>query len=446
MNDNFINKSKNLLLHFLKEPGGFSFFPSPFFWWKLIPQSDLKDSFLNYFKSNNYVLGDNNKLNLYIHIPYCSRICSYCNCFKRQLKDDIDIVEYIWYLEKEVKLIYNLNWNKKLDISTIFIWGGTPNILSVEHFVNINGIINTYFNLKWLEQFILDWHPNYYSNEKLDYLKSIKVNRITYAIQTFDENVLELNNRDVYDLDNIRESISYAKKVWFDINIDLLIWLKWQKFTWILKDIEIVNSLWIDNVSVHYLMDSNNMNYKLDENYHELVIKTKKYLSKNKLPNWVSNRTEDYYASKINSTLSIWATGVTNIFWEIAFIKPNIEKYYTMLNGGDMPFEKWLILSLKDEMIRYIYLNILYWINVNEFNRLFWSDMFSNFIWEFQFLNKNNIIRIENWYIKSNKSDFETLIYFNVFFLEKYSNFFKFSYNNPNFRYLFSEWWEMIDK
>ena len=447
MNSNFIKKSKYLLLQFLREPGGFSFFPSSFFWSQNIQNTDIVGAYKNYFELDFINLEDkNNKINLYIHIPFCTKICSYCNCFKRKLKNNDEIDTYLYYLEKEINLIFKLNHKKKIKISTIFIWWGTPNLLSVIQFKKLYNIIVKYFDLGLLEQFLLDWHPNYYNKEKLDYLKSIWVHRLTFAIQTFDEKTLKENNRDIYDIEIFEDNISYLNNIWINSNIDLLIWLKWQTFNSIKEDIDYLKTLKIDNVSVHYLMNSNNINYKLDDNYLEIITKTKKYLLGVKLPISCSNKSEDFYASKRNSTISIWASSITNIFSEVIFSKPWISDYYKSLDNSELHLFKWMSVSKKDEMVRYIYLNILYWVNVSTFTELFWKDIFKIFIWEFKFLNSNEIISIKNNIIYSNKNDLETLTYFNIFFLEKFSDFPLNSYNTTELNDFFLPSWDLIDK
>gem|GEM_PF-1846260 len=70
----------------------------------------------------------------------------------------------------------------------------------------------------------------------------------------------------------------------------------------------------VDNVSVHYFMNSNNIDYDITNNYHELIEQAKQYLQETELPHRASNIQEDYFASKRNSTLSLGATAVTNIF------------------------------------------------------------------------------------------------------------------------------------
>gem|GEM_PF-5746808 len=60
-------------------------------------------------------------MNLYIHIPFCNKICSYCNCFKTFLKNESQIDEYLSYLDREAKLLISLHDGKKININTIFI-------------------------------------------------------------------------------------------------------------------------------------------------------------------------------------------------------------------------------------------------------------------------------------------------------------------------------------
>ena len=447
MHTQFLKKSKYLLLQFLKEPGGFSFFPSSFFWDKNIKNEDVWRSLEKYFNSEYSNISDkNNKLNLYIHIPFCTRICSYCNCFKKLLDQKGEIDTYIEYLRKEAKLVYAINGGMKIQINTIFIWWGTPNLLSSEQFKNMYSIIGDYFDISTLEQFLIDGHPNYYTTEKIDYLKSIWVNRITFAVQTFDEAVLEMNNRDKYNKDTMKKNLKYLKQKNITSNIDLLIWLKWQTFESVKNDIDTLKTLEVDNVSVHYFMNSNNIDYEMGENYLELIEQIKQYLQKIDLPHRASNVQEDYFASKRNSTLSLWATAVTNIFWNTIFQKPENKSYYEMLDAWKLPVGSGLQITKKDEMIKYIYLNILFWVNIAEFYNLYKTDIFESFSGEFKFLKENNIISIQNGNIVSKKSDFITLLYAGIFFIKNFAVFRLSDYNEDELKNFFSDTGELIDK
>lgn len=445
--EHFKKKSESLLLSFLREPGGFSFFPSSFFWTNGIDESFLKKSFVSFFDSQDFNLVDqDNKLNLYIHIPFCTKICSYCNCFKEPLIQNNQIDLYIDYLRKETELIYLLNYSKKIQINSIFIGWWTPNLLSVYQLEKLYFIISQYFDLTYLEEFLLDGHPNYYTKDKMDYLSKIWVSRVTFAVQSFDNTTLNENNRDTYNKDLFEKNICYLKEKGIKTNIDLLIWIKWQTFSSVVNDIEYLKFLPVSNVSVHYFMKSYTIDYEPANDYLELVSQTKQYLKNNQLAYFSSNITEDYYASKRNSTIALWATSVTNIYSRWIYIKPAVNDYYKMLNEGILPYFRGMQLSKKDEMIRYVYLNILYWVNIEIFKKLFSEDIFRVFSFEFKFLNSSGILSFKNNTIYSNTNDLKTLVYFNILFLEKFSKIKFNTYNQGKLNNFFLDSWELIDK
>jgi hypothetical protein len=97
-------------------------------------------------------------------------------------------------------------------------------------------------------------------------------------------------------------------------------------------------------------------------------------------------------------------------------------------------------------MIKYIYLNVLYWVNILEFEKLFWENLFKVFLNEFKFLKEKKIIYIKNNILYSKKSDLETLIYFNIFFLKHFSKSVLNNYNKKELNYFFLDSWELIDK
>lgn len=115
----FERLSQELLLQFLQEPGGFSFFPSSIFWDNTVSQETLHTVSDTFFQELYH--DSEHKLNLYIHIPFCSRICSYCNCFKIYSNTSQEIDTYIEYLEKEMKLYHQKNAGKKIRVHSVFI-------------------------------------------------------------------------------------------------------------------------------------------------------------------------------------------------------------------------------------------------------------------------------------------------------------------------------------
>lgn len=427
----FNTLSEKLLFNVFYEPGGFSFFPSTFFWEKI--DIDLNSLYKNHFLSKN-------ENNLYIHIPFCEKICSYCNCFKSISLWEEKINIYLNYLQKEAEILYKFNNFEKIKINNIFIWWWTPNILNINQFVKLFEIINKYF-LFDLWEFLIDCHPNYLNDEKILLFKKYKVSRVTLALQTIDDLTLSQNNRENYDLEKIKNLVKKLKSNQIRINIDLVIWLKWQTFSSIDKDLEFVLALWVDNVSDHYLMKSNNFKYDFPYNYLDLV----KYFKKNlhKLPKKSENKIESDFSNNSVSMIWLWASSVSNIYQKIIYIKPNIPNYYKEIDKFKIPISKWFILNKNYEIIKYIFLNIFIWIDFKKANLIFWENIYKKFEKQFYFLQKNGIIKIENNNLTPLKNDFEVLKFLLIFFIDK----FKFIKNIPDLKsYYFLEDWTLIDK
>jgi coproporphyrinogen III oxidase-like Fe-S oxidoreductase len=137
---------------------------------------------------------------------------------------------------------------------------------------------------------------------------------------------------------------------------------------------------------------------------------------------------------------------VSNIFWNIIFQKPENKQYYTSLDEWNFSVTAGLKLTKRDEMVKYIYLNILFWIHIDEFYNLYKIDIFKVFLGEFKFLRENNIVTIKNGCIIPNKSDLETLLYVNIFFIKNFATFDTSHYNEKDLESFFLESGELIDK
>jgi hypothetical protein len=97
-------------------------------------------------------------------------------------------------------------------------------------------------------------------------------------------------------------------------------------------------------------------------------------------------------------------------------------------------------------MVKYIYLNLLFWVNIQEFSKLYGEDVFESFPGEFKFLKQNNIIFIQNGNIVSDKNDFITLLYAGVFFIKNFAAWEVYYYNEDELKNFFSDTGELIDK
>lgn len=192
-----------------------------------------------------------NVKSLYIHIPFCNKICSYCD-FCKLLYNDKFIDKYLDTLEQEIKSTY-----KGETIETIYIGGGTPSSLSYKQLEKLFKILDIVVKSKTCE-FTIEGNFDSTSYEKLDLYKSSGINRLSFGIETTNENLLKFLNRDL-DKGQVRTVIDYANKIGLNnINVDLMYALPDEDLTILEKDLEFICNLNIKHISTYSLIIEKN--------------------------------------------------------------------------------------------------------------------------------------------------------------------------------------------
>ncbi len=125
----------------------------------------------------------NKDYGLYIHIPFCAKKCSYC-AFNVNILKNIPENEYLSKLIKEVKE-YSHKWK------TVYIGGGTPNLLSNDFYLNLFKYIDTSNAV----EVTIELNPEFVTKEQIDFYKKLGVNRFSLGIQTFNEDGLKILGR-----------------------------------------------------------------------------------------------------------------------------------------------------------------------------------------------------------------------------------------------------------
>ena len=158
-------------------------------------------------------------LGLYVHIPFCERKCPYCDFntyagLESQFDDLIDAL----CLEME-------RWQEPLSsrhISTIFIGGGTPTVLSVDALTKLFDALFTHFNVKPDAEISCEANPGTVDRRKFTALKSLGVNRLSMGVQSFQAEELDFLGR-IHTVDDVFTAWAMARKAGFDnINLDFI--------------------------------------------------------------------------------------------------------------------------------------------------------------------------------------------------------------------------------
>lgn len=182
----------------------------------------------------------------YIHIPFCYKICNYCD-FCKMLYYEKWVDDYLKALEQEVDANYR---NDVLD--TIYIGGGTPSCLTIKQLKELFKIIEKFKTSSNLE-FTFECNLDDLTEEKLKLLKDNQVNRISIGIQTFNPQHQQLINRHL-NYYEAKEKINLIKKYITNINVDLMYGFKDQTLEELEIDLKKFISLDISHISTYSLM------------------------------------------------------------------------------------------------------------------------------------------------------------------------------------------------
>jgi oxygen-independent coproporphyrinogen-3 oxidase len=166
-------------------------------------------------------------LGLYLHVPFCSSICNYCN-FNRGLFDGALKDRYVSALEAEIRLAASRSLSEPSPADTIFFGGGTPSLLEPVEIGSLIAACRETFALSTDAEVTLETNPETASLERMEQFRAVGVNRISFGVQSFRDAELERLGR-VHSVERALGAVEQARAGGFDnISLDLMMWLPGQ--------------------------------------------------------------------------------------------------------------------------------------------------------------------------------------------------------------------------
>lgn len=334
---------------------------------------------------------------VYIHIPFCNKICSYCD-FCKVFYDKIWINNYLDSLEKEI----NERYKGEL-INTIYIGGGTPSSLDIDELKKLFKIIK---KIKTnYQEFTIEVNLDSLTKEKIDLFKENNINRVSIGIESFNNDNLAFLNRKLVNLD----LINYLKEVGIiNINVDLMYALPNEDIKTLENDLDKLLELDIPHISTYSLIIEENtkiaklkpIDQDLDYKMYELIC--------NKLKDYhhyeISNFSKEGYESKHN--LTYWhnehyygfGLGASGYIDSIRYTNTrSITEYINNFHEIETSYID-LKTDMENEMI--LGLRLLEGISIEHFKNKFHKEISD--VFDIKDLLKDNKLLIENTYIKIN--------------------------------------------
>lgn len=344
-------------------------------------------------------------ISVYIHIPFCTNICSYCDFSKMYYNKDF-VNKYLISLEKETKERYNGEVLK-----TLYIGGGTPSSLSYEELNHLFNIISI-FNLSDDIEFTMEANVENLTLDKIKLMTKNKVNRVSLGVQTFDKDNLKYLNRfhtkeDVFKVVKILKENNIT-----NINIDLIYGID-EDIEKVKKDIDYALLLDITHISCYSLILEDNTilknkhtNYIDEDKEVEMYNYITKTLEKNNFIHYeISNYAKEDYYSKHNlvywNNLDYYGFGLSSVSY-IKNVRITNTKNLTKYINGNYIDNKTLE-SKEDKQDNELMLGLrkLKGINLNDFKEKYNEDLES--IYDIKDLLKNNYLVKKDNYLSINK-------------------------------------------
>ena len=186
----------------------------------------------------------------YVHIPFCTQICYYCDFSKVFIKNQ-PVDAYLEHLIQETRS-YEIS-----KLRTLYIGGGTPTALSAQQLAYLLTELPKVMDLSEVEEFTIEANPGDLDPDKIAVLKESQVNRVSLGVQTFDNKMLKKIGRSHQEQD-IYDNIRHLKQAGFDnISIDLIYALPGQTMDQVKENVAKAIDLDIPHMSLYSLILEN---------------------------------------------------------------------------------------------------------------------------------------------------------------------------------------------
>jgi oxygen-independent coproporphyrinogen-3 oxidase len=185
-------------------------------------------------------------LGIYIHVPFCSAICNYCN-FNRGLFDESLKTRFVDALLREI------DQAPSAAADTLYFGGGTPSLLTPAEIELIIAAARSAFDLTQDAEITLEANPESVDEVRLDGFRRAGVNRVSFGVQSFREDELRRLGR-LHTVSRAEEAIRLARRAGIDnVSLDLMMWLPQQTTGQWLQSVERAVAIDPDHLSLYML-------------------------------------------------------------------------------------------------------------------------------------------------------------------------------------------------
>ena len=232
----------NLLNKYNVSVPRYTSYPTAPEWNEELPHND----YLNNIKTLDLEDG----IALYIHVPFCEKLCWYCGCNTIIKKQKSHSEKYLKYLMQEIDQIYSI-LQKRIPVKQLHWGGGSPNFLTTRQTIFLLDKLDECFEIDYSGEIAIEIDPRTTENEQVDLYRKLGFNRISMGIQSFDFDVQKAINR-IQPFERIEELVKLCRKLKYEsINFDLIYGLPKQNISSFRETVEKTIELNPDRIALY---------------------------------------------------------------------------------------------------------------------------------------------------------------------------------------------------
>lgn len=328
-------------------------------------------------------------LSLYIHLPFCESLCTFCGCHKRITKRHEVESPYIEAVLKEWRLYLEL-LGRKPKIKELHLGGGTPTFFSPENLdLLISGLLND-AELAENYEFSFEGHPNNTTEAHLQTLYDLGFRRVSYGVQDYNLSIQKAINR-VQPFENVKRATDLARKIGYtSVGHDIIFGLPFQTEADVIETIKKTKALMPDRIAFYSYAhvpwikgngqrgfseddlptpESKRQQYETGKQHFEkagyveigmdhFALKTDS-LYKAMETKTLHRNFMGYTASKTQAMIGLGVSSISDSWYGFAQNVKSNKEYYNLLDQDIIPVFKGHILNAEDLVIRKHILNLM---------------------------------------------------------------------------------------
>lgn len=328
-------------------------------------------------------------ISIYIHLPFCESLCTFCGCHKRITKRHEVEIPYVDAVLKEWKLYLDILGERPL-IKEVHLGGGTPTFFKPKELMRLlKGIFET-ADIAENKAFSFEGHPNNTTREHLQTLFDLGFDRVSYGVQDYSPKVQKAIHR-IQPFSNVEKVTEWAREIGYkSISHDLVFGLPFQTLEDVLFTIDKTNQLRPDRIAFYSYahvpwikgngqrgFDESNLpsgdekrllyetgkKHLLDAGYVEIGMDHFSLPSDSMYKSFENNNLHrnfmGYTASKTQVMIGLGMSAISDSWYGFAQNEKDLDAYYARIERNEIPIFRGHILNEEDLIIRKHILNLM---------------------------------------------------------------------------------------